>query len=420
MLKTKQNINRYRLNDLRLLLFELSVGGHYPEYVSHIVRYWCEQKLSGVLNVVVVPEFLERHSDVTEIPGNYQIDNVHFIAITSAERAGLKPYRSGINRTLRAWQEFDSIAKYARKLQVECILIPYFDTKMLPLALGKTLPCSFSGIYFRPSFHYPYLTTNYHPSRKDKLQYLREKIVLSRVLENKRLKSLLCLDPFAVKYINQIGPEKASYLPDPVKTYPSLSPSQLKQIANNLGIETSRQIHLIFGDLNKRKGVEQILKAVPLISPELTQKLCLLFVGSMSGKNFHDFQVYKTDLCESLPIQIIHHNEYIPESDIQNYFELADVVLALYQRHVGMSGILNRAAAAQKPVLSSDYGLMGEITRRYQLGITVDSSNPHEIANGLSKFLTIPPKRHINRQKMSDYALQNSVDSFASKIFDAL
>ena len=85
-----------------------------------------------------------------------------------------------------------------------------------------------------------------------------------------------------------------------------------------------------------------------------------------------------------------------------------------------MSGILNRAAAAQKPVLSSDYGLMGEITRRYQLGITVDSSNPHEIAKGLSKFLTMPLDRHINRQKMSDYAQQNSIDSFASKIFDAL
>ena len=196
--------------------------------------------------------------------------------------------------------------------------------------------------------------------------------------------------------------------------------ADLKQIESGLGIEPERQVHLIFGDLNKRKGIDRILAAVPLISQSLVSRLCLLFVGSMSGNNYEEFLAKKAELCQSLPIKIIHHNRYIPEADIQNYFQIADVILALYQRHVGMSGILNRAAAAGKPVLSSDYGLMGEVTRRYELGMTVDSSNPAAIAKGLSQFLTGVPEGWCNKGKMAEYAEQNSVDNFASKIFQHL
>lgn len=402
----------------RVLLFELSIGGHYPEYVSHIVKYWCDRSLPGILNVVVVPEFIEQHSEVVAIGERSQIDNVNFISLTPEERSGLKPYRSGINRTIRALQEFDLIVKYAKKLDTNRIFIPYFDTRMLPIALGKTLPCAFSGIYFRPSFHYPHLNTNYPSSWKDRLQYLREKIILSKILSNKQLKTLFCLDSLAIEYINQIGKqEKAKYLPDPVKTYHSLSSSELEKIRRRLCIEKHRQVYLIFGDLNQRKGVEQMLAAISLVSQQLTSKLCLLLVGSMSGAKYDRFQIERAKLCSSLPVQIIHENQYVPESEIQNYFELADVVLALYQRHVGMSGILNRAAVAQKPVLSSDYGLMGEITRRYQLGMTVDSSNPEQIARKLTEFLTNAAEQYSNSQKMSEYAARNSVENFASKIF---
>jgi len=363
----------------RILIFELSVGGHYPEYISHLVSFWCEQKLSGCLNIVVVPEFLERHADVVEIASQSQTDNVKFIPLTSEERSHLVPYGSGINRKIRAWQEFNLIDKYARKLNADQIFFPYLDTRMLLLAWGKSLSCPFSGIYFRPSFHYP--SFDHHPlSWKEKLQHIREKITLSRVLPHKKLKTFYSLDPFAVEQINCLCKlTKAKALGDPVKIHHNPT-VDLVGLKTELGIDSSRQVHLIFGDLNKRKGIEQVLAAIALLPEGLVSKLCLLLVGSMSETNQLRFQQQKTQLVQCQPVQIINHNQYIPEQDIQNYFQLADVILAPYQKHVGMSGILNRAAAAQRPVLSSDYGLMGEITRRYQLGLIVDSGNPQEIA----------------------------------------
>ena len=405
--------------DRSILLFELSTGGHYPEYIGHLVSYWCEQKLSGSLYVVVVSQFLEQHSDVVAIPSNYQIDNVHFIPLTTEEQKTLKPYRAGIDRTLRACQEFNLLAKYAKQLESDRIFLPYFDTRMLSIALGKSLPCLFSGIYFRPSFHYPYLA-KHHLSWQEKVQHLREKVTLSRVLKNNKLKTLYCLDPWAIKYINHIGKqEKAKYLPDPVKIHQNSS-LDVASLKSKLGIDCSRQVHLLFGDLNKRKGIEQILSAVLLLPEALVQKLCLLFVGSMSEANQLKLHEQKQELVKLLPIQIINYNQYVPEQDIQTYFAVADVILAPYQRHVGMSGILNRAAVAQKPVLSSDYGLMGEITLRYQLGLTVDSSNPQDIAEGLSKFLTEVPDQYCDYQQMASFARQNSVAKFASTIFQNL
>jgi glycosyltransferase involved in cell wall biosynthesis len=122
-----------------------------------------------------------------------------------------------------------------------------------------------------------------------------------------------------------------------------------------------------------------------------------------------------TDLNRERSLQIIQHYQFVPETEVAKYFQLADAVLATYQRHVGMSGILLLAAAAQKPVLADNYGLMGEITRQHQLGLTVDATKPEAIAEGLTQMLTQSEKLG-DRDKMKQFAAQNSPQSFAQTI----
>jgi glycosyltransferase involved in cell wall biosynthesis len=119
-------------------------------------------------------------------------------------------------------------------------------------------------------------------------------------------------------------------------------------------------------------------------------------------------------------VQIIHVEDYVPESDIPHYFQLSDVVLAIYQRHVGMSGILVRAAIAQKPVLSSNYGLMGAVTKRHQLGKTIDSTQPSEIAHGIGELLVTPLKTVGDRNLMQKFGEQNSPARFAQTVFRSI
>ncbi len=403
----------------RLLIFELSVGGHYPGYIQHLVRYWREAGLPGRLDVVVTPEFLAQHDDVVATAGDPTQSGIHFTAITTTEAAGLSDRRSGRSRIRRAFQEWRLLRHYAQLQRSDQCLIPYLDTRLLPLALGATLPCPFSGIYFRPTFHYPDLI-KITPSRRERLQYWRERWLLARLLAHPRLTTLFCLDPFVLKPLQSFKTQAQKlYLPDPVQIYPPAL-ERVEQLRQQLGIAPERRVFLLFGALDERKGVQPLLSAIAALSPEQSQHLCLLLVGPLGAAIKSPVQAQIDHLRQTQPGQIICVDQFVPDHEIQPYFQLADVILAPYQRHVGMSAILVRAAAAQKPLLASDYGLMGEITRRYQLGLTVDSTQPAAMTPALAALLTMSLTEVGDRAQMQAFAAQNSAHQFARTIFNAI
>jgi glycosyltransferase involved in cell wall biosynthesis len=397
----------------RLLIFELSVGGHYPGYIQHLVRYWGETHQPGRLDVVVTPQFLVQHRDVVETAGPHA--GVFFTAITAAEAARLSDRRSGRSRAQRAFQEWRLLQHYAQP--ADHCLIPYIDTRQLPLALGLTLPCDFSGIYFRPTFHYPDLLGT-RPNRREQRQQWREQLLLGRMLAHRQLKTLFCLDPFVLEPLRSFKTQvQTLYLPDPVQIY-AHPPERVEQLRQHLGLEPQRRIFLLFGALDERKGIEPLLSAIATLPSDQAQTLCLLLVGPLAPELKTPVTDQIAYLRQTLPVQIVCVDGFVPDHEIQPYFHLADVILAPYQRHVGMSAILVRAAAAQTPTLASDYGLMGEITRRYQLGLTVDASQPAAIAAGLTTLLTQPLAPVGDRAQA--FAAQNTARQFAQTIFKAL
>lgn len=401
----------------RIMLFDLSINGHHPAYIRHLIYYWHVNQLSGYLDIVVSPQFLQQHSEVVDFVTQEQVKNVRFVAIAPSLEATLKSRKSGWSRTQRAFQEWEILCKYAHDLKPDQCLIMYFDTCQFPLVFGKRPPCPISGIYFRPTFHYSHFGQS--SSWKNKIQQWREKTLLSVILRRSYTRTLFSLDPFAVKYIHPVAPGKMIALPDPVEVTP-VSGDRRAQLREQLGIEAERQIFLIFGALNGRKGIYQTLEALLQLPENLSQKMCLLLVGQANLQEQERMRSLKAAIAQSKPVQIITHFEFVSESEVQTYFSLADVVLAPYQKHIGMSGILVWAAATQKPVLSSDYGLMGEITRRHGLGITVDATCPEAITKGLAQFLTSKNGEVSDRNKMKAFADQNSAKHFAHTIFQEL
>lgn len=403
----------------RLMLFDLALGGHHGNYIKHLIDYWCQHNLAGNLDIVVLPEFLQVHREVTETISRYQQPQVNLIAIAKQEAAALNSRKSSLSRIIRNFQEWELYCHYAVSLQATHSLIMYLDTCEMPLTVAQSSPCPFSGVYFRPTFHYERFL-NYKASWQDKLQQIREKLTLSRILRHPQLKNVFCLDPYAVDEIAKFSaPTNVVYLPDPV-TVENLTSNDVFDLKRNLGIEDHRQVFLLFGALGGRKGIYQLLDAIAELSSDLCQKLCLLLVG---GNNVDEQTTIKAKLkliCQGKPVQIIERFEFIREPEVPTYFQVADVVLSTYQRHVGMSGILLLAAAAGKPVLSSNYGLMGKIVEQHQLGLSVDSSIPSEIAQGLTKFLLCSPQNIGNREKMLAFAQQNSAKKYVKVIFDHL
>lgn len=398
-----------------IMLFDLDTTGHHPIYIQHLVKYYCSQEIPGKLDIVVSPKFIDEHSNIVKIAQEAYRKNVNFIPIT------LEEYSSLISQSFFKiiFYEWNIYCKYAKKLKSDHCLLMYLDKFQLPIALGDKSPCSFSGIYFRPTFHY-HDFDGYVPSWKESLRQWRQKLLLSRVIQNPQFKVLFSLDPLAVKYIEKLNSKaKILHLPDPVEIY-DVDEAQVEKLKKKLGIGVKRKIFLLFGRLNERKGIYQLLQAIKLLHIDVCEQICLLLVGSIIPSEKLPLESLIREISQSLPVQIIIRDEFIPEKEVNFYFKMSDVILATYQRHVGMSGILLLAAAAQKPVLASDYGLMGRLVKEYELGITIDSTISLAITETISLFVNESTKIPFNHEKVLNFARANSVDTFSMLIFHHL
>lgn len=403
-----------------LMLFDLSVRGHHPNYIQQLLLHRCDQPRFKTLYVVVSPNFLREHPEVVDL-AQPQGEAVQFVAISDAEQKSLLTSKAAIARNLKNFQEWRLCCQYAKTLGVDHCLVMYLDTYFLAIAAGLQPCCPFSGIYFRPTFHYSsFQNHSRHQTRKAELQQSWEQLILGRVLQSSRAQMLFCLDPFVESFLKpNPGSGQLRYLPDPVDLTAFRQPEQDEpELRLQLGIDPDRRICLIFGALTTRKGIYQLLDAVTQLPERVCQQLCLLFVGE--SKIQSELEERIAALCGQQPVQVVRRYEFISDTEIPQYFKLANIISALYQRHVGSSGILLLAAAAQKPVLGTDYGLMGELIRRYRLGLAVDSTQPAAIAAGLQQFLT------ENNQPLSDpvlmrtWANENSAENYATTIFKAL
>ncbi len=84
--------------------------------------------MPGHLDIVVLPKFIQQHSDVVDVALSCPLKNINFVAITSEDETVLKSRKSGINRALRAFQEWHLLSKYATTLGcVAKILYPLYS-----------------------------------------------------------------------------------------------------------------------------------------------------------------------------------------------------------------------------------------------------------------------------------------------------
>lgn len=406
-----------------VMLFDTLTDGHHAEYIEHLVCKWLDEGIKKTLYVVVPAEFLTKHSNVVLLASKQGDRRVEFIAITPREMDSLQvknsfSFVSKMSFVFNALAQWRLICRYARKLNVDHCVVMYIDWLLqAPMVLGLRFPCAVSGIYFRPTFHY-HSFSNYISTWKDRSRAWRQRLLLLRALRHPDLKMLFCLDPLAVEFINkdQISP-RIIYLPDPVKRYKN-EDATTKRLNSSLAIEPGRKKLLLLGALDKRKGIGPLLEAISNLPSNLCSKLCLLLVGAVDAGESAKFKTQIEKLRNDTSVQIILRDEFIQAQEVQPYFRLADLILAPYQHHVGMSGILVRAAIAGKPVLSSDYGLMGELTRSHILGYTVDSTKPEAISKAISHFLTEKKEGVADTQKMARFAAQNTVDKFSQIIFE--
>lgn len=389
-------------NRQRVLAYEIETEGHHPCYVMNFALAWLNQGVDADLDFLVTPKFFHRHPDTVEFVQALSSSGIRIHAITEEEESRME--RVSRLRYFHGWRLF---CEYAERWSVDHGLVMYSDFFQLPIVLGRKAPCPFSMIYFRPTFHYSGFQS-YRPSFKESLRGWRKKVLLQQVLKKPELSILYCLDEVVVDYIqsNMQPGCRVQRLADSFTEYDE-STVRPSEIRTSLGIDPDRRVFMLLGVLDRRKGVVELLNCLKLVSDEAAKKMCILLVGKVHDSHREEVLALIKQVQDESPVQLVLHDAFIPDEDVQYHFDMTDVVLATYQRHMGSSHALIRASCAGKPVLSADYGLMGELVHRRKLGETVDTTDSTAMAKALERFATVDLRETFDADVSSKFAAEN-------------
>ena len=415
-------------NEATLTLFEFGDGGHYPNFMRLCLDYWHAHP-RGVLRAIVTRRFAEKHPEVFAGYPNGPGSTVRWATLDSDDEDILQGARDFANygpvkgpppaySSLSAGWKL--VNKYAARFPARHILAMNLDELLFPLGAGLPAPSDLSGVLFFPAFYYR------KAERSIPFNWLahyafQERIVRERLVNHPQLKVAFFLDADLAERLKGTGTVRVQHLIDPVRV-PEHEPSEedRRAIRVRLGVPPDRHLYLFFGDFRTQKGTWRLMEALRGLKPEEASRICLAIVGHARDTIEERMSREVADLVATTPLTVIRRKGYVPDAEVNDWFDAANVVLAPYIRHPGSSGVLMLAAAHGVPAISQEYGLMGRMTRENRLGITVDPNDIAALTAALRQFLDPEPPAGFDRETARAFARRNSAELFGEQLFGAL
>lgn len=385
----------------RLSIFDSIDDGHHTDYLAYLIHQF-SQKPDVELLLIVPESFIQSFKKNRQIWGFDLGNNIHFHPLDAPTVQRLHG-QSIYKRSLAEWNLYVDISE---AWEASHGLLMYFDYFQLGMLFGKKAHFQLGGIYFRPNFYY---------RKASWTSAFIKKWMLRLSTFRSSMKVLFSLDHKAVKHIRPLlGKTQVLRISDPVRSY-EVSAEELSAFREQWHIPANKKVCLIFGYLDPRKGIEAFLQSTQHLTADELSQICLLVAGAISPA----YQAHLEQLFQQFPgVEVIPIFQEIKGKDIQLCFEAADLVLMLYQNHVGMSSVLVRASISQKVVLGTHYGLLGKLIQSMQLGLVVDAQNPIQIAEQLEQYLNLGIG--YSKEQMEKMAHENSELAFANTLYQGL
>lgn len=415
--------------ETNLLLFEFGAWGHIPNYLKLLFEYWHHHVPGMRLHAVLGPTLIQNHPAVFSDIDPSKQDRIRWTAISQEEEKIVRRYDL-INKTQNGADMSHASNKYmfmwsliqrhVVSLRPRHVTFLTLDEILLPLTAGLRLGTEMSGILFRPFFQYPGAWANSVPALAH-MSTLPQRLFVNRLLNHPELKVTFLIDEFVSRKLSHSVKSDITYLPDPVKI-PASRPDRaaIDDLRKRLGIPDRSISFLFFGDITERKGLWNTLKAIASLDEKDSSRICLLIVGKAGEVTERRLTEWVRELKNNNHATVIRRGEYISDLEMYDWFSACDVVLAPYHFHVGMSGIQLLAAAHQRPIISQEFGLMGDLTKEHKLGMTCDAENPSSIANSIRSWVRESNNPIWDPMKTLEFAKSHSSEEFAKTIVNKL
>lgn len=150
----------------------------------------------------------------------------------------------------------------------------------------------------------------------------------------------------------------------------------------SINIDPLSKTILFFGAIRENKGLENIIKAMPVIK-KYSQDVKLLIVG----EPWEDYRKYRRLIEDyGLADNVWEKLVYVPNEEVSQYFFASDIVVLPYYEITG-SGILQIAYAFAKPVIASDIDGFRETIKDGENGYLVKLGDPDSMAAKVCEVL---------------------------------
>lgn len=393
----------------RLVLFDPYVGGHHADHLAWLARAWHDREVRGDLVIAASPALLERHAEVTALAGASARGGVRVRPLPYATR-GQAPSSLGAV----AVQHVRLVGHLVREEAPERLFAMYLDHAQIAFALRRRRGGPrLSGLLFRPETH-----LSEEGSLRSKARHVRKRFLLHALASAPATEAIFTLDPRAASALRaELRGAEVHAVPDPAPTDDPCGADI--DVRGRYEVEAGRALWVLPGALGARKGVDALAEAIQSLSPSLGSKVCLLLAGKAAEGEGDRVEAAVEAIATRTCVQVIWDRRFLSRGELQATIAQADVVLAPYVGHVGSSGIVMRAAAAARPLVAQQDGLVGWQTRTHALGRTVDPLHTESFAAALADLVETPT-RGFDPERARAFASSHTVDAYTEAIFGPL
>jgi glycosyltransferase involved in cell wall biosynthesis len=155
-----------------------------------------------------------------------------------------------------------------------------------------------------------------------------------------------------------------------------------EQARQKLGLEKNDFVLLFLGKVEEYKGIDIAIEALDLVADDSVK---LLIAGRINRSLPYGAHVIELAAKNK---NIIVHNNFIPDDDVQIYFKAADYSIYPYRR-IDNSGVLFLTLTFSVPTIMRGAGGITEIfDLNPKAAILIDHADKHEIARAIKKART--------------------------------
>lgn len=370
-----------------LLFFEPRTEGHHLMFLQHVVE-----------------GLLESNRQIT-LAIDLRTDNAK--AILSEKNPSLLSETRQINaysksRLFREGSELAALATCFEESEADSTFVNSLDgfasSLLRRAAIGLRPPNilrgRLGGIYERP---------RWYSTKFNSLNQIIKSIGFNRLSKGNWFDQICLLNEFFAEDMSRDFPNTSfQFLPTPGPriTIPK------KEARTHLGVPEDALVLLNYGVGHRRKGLHLVTAALESIRSSKLYLLC-------AGKQNHDPNTLQATLRleEEGHAKVI--NRYITEAEESLCFRASDYVLAPYLSHFGNSNILAQAVLAGRPVIASDFDLIGQRVRTKKLGILFKDQSLSDLITKLRQIDAAPhAAKDSYNSAIEKYAEELSIESF--------